>query len=319
MPALLTHYACGVKAYHTLSDGYLKRAVRHNIAVYTTGLAGPDLFFYSVFEIFRSQMNMGRALHKYRTGLFLHHLLDEALSFQGKEREIALAYYAGFVGHYCLDSKTHALVYRLCHDPSKAKALGKHFRYEAAMDVISCRTFLGRDICHSHQMGLIRLKRVQMNVISVILTRAARKTFGRELSAPSVLRMKLILTEYYLISGLLIDPSGFKEWCLLHFEMMTRGYPHASSLFVNSNLYGVKKEQWDRFRTCFDEGVSMFEKCLKQIEQVFAGPESRRAYEDLLRLIGSRSYHGFYHDEASCSLPLDELVRRQEEREKHYH
>ena len=215
MPAFLTHYACGVCGYRTLPDGWLKKAIRRHTGVFNTGLAGPDLFFYSAVEFRRHGMTIGRAMHKYRTGAFLHNMLDRALKMQGTDRETALVYYAGFVGHYSLDSNAHAFVYRTCHDPDPAVALGKHFRYEAGMDVLCCARMLGRDITRSGQMGLIRLRRSERRVIAALLSGAAGDTYGEEIPSTSVRRIRAILAEYYLISGLLIDPSGFREWGFL--------------------------------------------------------------------------------------------------------
>ena len=315
----MTHYAFGVKGYHALEDGFLKRAIRENTGVYNTGLAGPDLFFYSAVEVLRSGMTVGRAMHKYRTGAFLDNLLDEALALTGKDRETAMAYYTGFVGHYCLDSKAHALVYRVCHHPSSAVALGKHFRYEAAMDAMCCRKILGRDINRSHQMGLNRLTCRQKLVIARILSASIQKTYGGEIRCPSVSRMLLILEEYRIICGLLIDPSGFREWCYLHLELFKRGYPHNSPLFINNNLYGLREAEWNRFYSCFREGEAVYRPCINMIGSVAETPHSDRLRTNLTELIGSRSYHGFYHYDAACDLPLDELIRRQREREKHYH
>ena len=214
MPAFLTHYACGVKGYQSLHEGTVKEAIDRHSHVYNMGLAGPDLFFYSPRELARSGSGMaiGRIMHKYRTGLFLRTLYEKACALDGEDYLTALAYFTGFVGHYSLDSNTHAFVYYTTNTDDTKEALGKHFRYEAAIDVMCCRDVLGRDINDSGQMGLIRLTGKEKRVIAKILSSSLQEVYPDAPIPMGKKRIYLILNEYFMISGLLIDPSGFKEF-----------------------------------------------------------------------------------------------------------
>ncbi len=315
MPAFLTHYACGIKGYHSLSAGELKTAVRQHTNVYNVGLAGPDLFFYSVVEMLRSGMTTGRMIHKFRTGLFFRNFYAQTEKLEGEEQQIARAYLAGFIGHYCLDTNAHALVYRICTDPDEKKALGKHFRYEAAMDGMACRHILGRDINDSHQMGLIKFTRQERCVVARVLSGAIRDTFGGEAKVPSERRLRLLLMEYVLITGLLIDKTGFKEWVFQAGERLIRGYVVMSPLFINRNMYGLEEKDWQRFYKRFGRGCAMLRKCLAVYQDVISGTADP---EELFRMLGSRSYNGMYHDVASSPLPMKELYRIDAERKKGY-
>ena len=315
MPAFLTHYACGVCGFHDLEDGELKAAIKKHTNVYNVGLAGPDLFFYSVVEMLRSGMTTGRMIHKFRTGLFFRNFFARTQALSGDDQQIARAYLAGFIGHYCLDTNAHALVYRRCTDENEKKALGKHFRYEAAMDNMACRHILGREIADSHQMGLIRFTRKERKVVSSVLADAISDTFGGEAKVPSRLRLRLLFHEYVLISGLLFDPSGFREWVFQGMERRLQGYVLTSPLFINSNLYGLDDSDWQQFYKRFRKGRKLLGECLNIYQNVVSGKAQE---EDLFRAIGSRSYNGMYHDVASAPLPLEELMRIDTERKKGY-
>ena len=95
MPAYMSHYICGLKAFHTLAPGELRECIRSHAGIYDLGLAGPDIFFYSLKETFFGGMRTGRLLHKNRSGAFLMSLIRHADSLEGEERRAALAYAAG--------------------------------------------------------------------------------------------------------------------------------------------------------------------------------------------------------------------------------
>ena len=311
MPALLTHYSCGVLQAGKLHSSVTESCISAHRNVYATALAGPDIFFYSVLECLRPGMTIGRRIHKYRTGEFLRNLYTYAVSFSGEEKNIAIAYFTGFLGHYCLDANAHPLVYKKTYDPSESKALGKHFRYEAAMDAYCCRTFLGRDIRRCGQMSMIRLTGTEKKVTAKLMSLAVRKTYPELGGDPSPRRMRALLNEYFLITGLLIDPSGFREWAFLKLEKLFPGYPILSPLFINGNLYGLKEEDFQQFRRRFDRGGEMFGKLLTAEEKALRDPS---CVPEFFRQIGNRSYHTGGKAEIMPQFPQDHRVKNGKKR-----
>ena len=126
-------------------------------------------------------------------------------------------------------------------------------------------------------------------------------------------RIYLILNEYFMISGLLIDPSGFKEFLVLQAEKRALGHSLSAALCINRNLYGLSEKDWLRFRPYFDRGTRMFTRLLPMLEKSLTGPDARDAF---FKCLGSWSYHGFHHEEAVSGLPLEDLEELTFERER---
>ncbi len=318
MPAFMAHYTCGVLAQHELYGMHGEKAPGSPCAgaltahqnVFHVGLAGPDLFFYSLYEQFRKGLKIGRAVHKYRTDQFLNALYKEAASRTGIDREIALAYYIGYLGHYSLDAGTHPYIYRVCDHPDELVALGKHFRFEAALDVRITEKYLGRDVNNSHLMGLIRLSHRERRVIAQMLCRAIHTTYPDYPAMISEARLQAVLLEYGWINCLLIDPFGIKEWMVLGIEKITRGYSLLSSLCINRNTYGITEEEFLRFDRRFMRAVKYFETILPYVDAAVNSSitcvdatenAGREPQQELRHVIGSRSYHTGRHTDGAAT------------------
>ena len=118
--------------------------------------------------------------------------------------------------------------------------------------------------------------------------------------------MRALLNEYFLITGLLIDPSGFREWAFLKLEKLFPGYPILSPLFINGNLYGLKEEDFQQFRRRFDRGGEMFGKLLTAEEKALRDPS---CVPEFFRQIGNRSYHTGGKAEIMPQFPQDHRVK----------
>lgn len=292
MPAYMAHYACGVRAWHTLQDCTLKQLIRRHFTVYDLGLAGPDLFFYSLGDMLTGA-GIGSQMHKIRTGQFLREMYSYALAREGEEREICLAYLAGFLGHYSLDTTCHPLVFHACSCGPVESWQGRHYRFEAEMDNLICEKVLGRPIGDSHQMGLLRLRERECRAVAGQLSHCIRAVYPDCKGVPGRRRMYLILREYYLLTGVLIDPTGVKEWLLYGLERRTAGFAVMSPLFINANRYQVSDELRETFYRQFGKGVKRDAHLLKCLSQCLEnGPQCpTHKLERFYSAIGNLSYH----------------------------
>ncbi len=288
MPAFLTHYSCGYISWKSMENNALRQNISAHQSVYSLGLAGPDPFFYSAVESIRKGRNSGSVMHTERSGRFLQALYAETLHFKGEDRACANAYLAGFLGHYSLDCSCHPYVYRKTLAGNKREELGKHYRLEAAMDVLSCRNILKKDIRDVHQLQLIRMTRRERSVVAKMLSGAMEQTWADPRMRPTRFRLELMLVEYYFLTGVLLDPTGFKEWLMLGFETLRYGRTYMSALMINGNLYGVGEKEWTEFKAHFDRGTQNHAHLLSALERTLHDPACE---SELFEAIGNRSYH----------------------------
>ena len=286
MPAYITHYTCGILNYRDLKDGNVKNRIKSQPHAYCVGLAGPDVFFYDFFDLLRPGTSIGTMLHEENTGLFLKNLFLCTNSFAGKQREIALSYYIGFVGHYMLDCNAHPLVYEVTGNDNK-KNLAAHFRYEGAMDVYIAWEFLSRDVEKISAPRLTHLNRTEQVTIKKLLKKALNLTY-KERNLISHLQISINFFCYHLITFLIKDDSGIRERLYGPIEKRLLGFSFSSALFVNDNTYDVTKTDYLMFRERFKQGLQDYKACMKILEDVLQEKTDR---QKLFDCIGNRSYH----------------------------
>ncbi|MDE7299561.1 MAG: zinc dependent phospholipase C family protein [Lachnospiraceae bacterium] len=301
MPAYSTHYLFGRISFAGLREGRLKRLLRQYPEVYALGLAGPDIFFYFVPDQLLPCPKPGTVLHEQACGAFLRRMLKETLCLEGREREIAAAYLAGFIGHYELDGACHPHVYAYVGEQAKKRGItsghektGIHFQYECAMDYYFLRRYAGRSASELDQRRITRLDRQERRVIAGLVAVSYNKTYER----PNLTRgsMRAVLACVRLVMGLVRDGDGKKEKRLQPLEKRLYGHSFLCGLFINSNRYGVGRDEWERMDVLFRKGLGECHAVYEALEEVLRcaqGNEAglRAAKKRFFRQLGSRSYH----------------------------
>ncbi|SDM86809.1 zinc dependent phospholipase C family protein [Lachnospira pectinoschiza] len=304
MPAYFSHYTCGVKAYESIPISYLKKCISDHRHAYCFGLEGPDFVFFNVTF---GKRNLGSIMHEEKCGLFLRNLYKECVKLKGESRRIALAYYAGFLGHYALDTVAHPLVYSLCEEDTKMKSLGKHFRYEAAMDNYVVRDYLKREVTDVKIMQLTRLWGMEKKVVMRVFNRAVSRTYhARKINLLSVYMMYF---SYAFVRNHFNDKFKIKENFFEAFENVIYKHSFHSALYVNNNLYGYTKEDYKLFNEKMEMGIKRAAEILRCFNYATRGElygeeeKWNREYE-FFKEIGSFSYHSgerlddaFYEDD----------------------
>lgn len=112
MAGLFSHLISGKATLNTLDDEYKEILNKHKQAYYL-GTQGPDLFFYYYTgNFYNSTRSLGYILHKERIGKFLSELLYQTKHIKNdNDREIATAYFLGYISHYVVDAHAHPYVY----------------------------------------------------------------------------------------------------------------------------------------------------------------------------------------------------------------
>lgn len=113
MPSVVAHCWYGDVAFNKIADDSLRNAIKRNHGVYMLGCQGPDLFYYyHRFPWVNQKKNpkvhdFGNKLHEIiindAIGKYCEYVIDS-------RNEIAIAYLAGYLAHWALDSTCHPYI-----------------------------------------------------------------------------------------------------------------------------------------------------------------------------------------------------------------
>jgi hypothetical protein len=105
MPTTYAHYTFGMKVLDELKEE-LREKIKKNIELYHIGLHGPDILFY--YKPLKSNKinQLGHDIHKEKVSIFFEKAKDKVKTCDEK----ALAYLAGFICHFVLDSRCHPYI-----------------------------------------------------------------------------------------------------------------------------------------------------------------------------------------------------------------
>lgn len=312
MPGFTTHYLFGQQTYQLMQNSVLKQNIQKYHTVYALGLQGPDIFFYDVYSAVFAKKNPGSTAHTADTRCFLRNLLESPRVFPSKkERQIAAAYIAGFIGHYLLDTACHPYVYAMTHYDKKPHGyIGQHIRLETDIDTTLLWQFLHKRPSEFRQNESIAITKEQRSVISTLLYYAFLRTYpGLGITRRRIL---IAICSMQLGTKLLYDPSGHKKTWIRRIESIVPGYPLLSPMVANDSVVFHKdpcnfrhtlwKNPWDTKRRSKESFLDLFEKAqaqyiqaLNEMNRFFLAEhtpkENLQSILRLLSLLGNRCYH----------------------------
>lgn len=224
MPGYVTHYIFGRDIYDHLKDSLLKQNLYINRAVYSLGQQGPDIFFYYLPAYVLHGHNLGHMAHAQNTNQFFASLLESRNDFKlKKDRKIADAYLAGFLGHYILDTTCHPFIYGRTHfDGRTNDYFARHAYLETDIDTALLKIKLHRNRHDFHAENTIRLTLRQQRVVAHMLHYAYRHTYNGLWVSRYTIFMAIFATQ--LGFRILYDETGQKK--------VLFGLPENSSLAI---------------------------------------------------------------------------------------
>lgn len=133
MPAFVTHALFGEEVLEQITDPQIARLLAENQEAFYWGLQGPDLLFYR-----RALAPYGQRMHRERTAELFGAAARHLVLLKGAtEYRTVLAYFYGFLCHYCLDVHLHPYVYYHQYrreEKAKGRVRGCHQRIESDID-----------------------------------------------------------------------------------------------------------------------------------------------------------------------------------------
>lgn len=307
MPAFTLHYLFGTDTLHDLNDGRIKRAARNHPCAFSLGLQGPDIFFYYL-PMYLKEEKIGTMMHDGGANLFFRNLMtyQEKLADED-ERQLVLAYMAGMLGHYSLDTVFHPYVYAYTdfHPGLKQSKsyYAKHFAMESDLDLLYLREQKGISPGEFRQYRTIALGYQEQRRIAKALCYAILRTYQRGFPLPA---MMAVIYSMRLGTAALRDHTGLKKWLVQKLEKPFFGCPLVSSLIEGSRVTDPHKllnrnheswrNPWDltveskkSVAELYQQAKLRYVGILRLLEEYPRSDRPRR--QELWSRIGNLSYH----------------------------
>lgn len=312
MPGFTTHYLFGLNTWKQMAPNSLKQTIRQNHAAFSLGLQGPDLFFYFLPSYLIHKNNIGSVAHTEQTNSFLHHLLNSRRLFSGKkERQIAEAYIAGFLGHYLLDTHCHPYVYwKTGFREKNNRYHGRHMSLETEIDTTLLALYQRCPPAAFRQNRVITLSPAEIHTISRILHNVYTQTYSH--IAVHRLTMHAAIRSIQLGTRFFHDPAGWKKPVISKLEQWILGYPLFSTMIpdekpsVHKDPLNLRHRPWNNpwapslvsdasFPDLMEAAGERYRETLTALyalfqERPFTPAETLRIHR-LSKSLGNNSYH----------------------------
>ncbi len=231
MPAILTHDFFGRGVFDDASDLLGFRSVDERDA-FLLGNQGPDPLLYLVIDPLMSKwVPLSRAMHTARPAALLLAMREAAERLEGRQRQIAKAYAAGFACHWQLDFAVHPLVYHWQHDLTSAGVKGLderaasevHAEVERDLDEMVLFTLKGRTVerYRPHERVLMASWPV-LDAVNKLYFYVALWVYARAIDPRA---FSVAVHEFRLVQRVLDSPSGRKRGALGRVERAVRRRP----------------------------------------------------------------------------------------------
>ncbi len=192
MPDFVTHHLFGRQI---LSDpelpGAIKKTVQKYPQAFAWGLQGPDLLYFHRVLLSGGEINdLGRQMHRLYTSQIFEEYVKRILIAPFGCRDILIAYFYGFICHFCVDAALHPFIYFWQGEFSalnpQLHTSGIHSYIESCIDTALYEKITGHNITSFDVSAQYTLPQPQKNAIAWVYSNLARDLFGCELPPKSI-------------------------------------------------------------------------------------------------------------------------------------
>ena len=322
MPGFMTHYILGIKLYQEIPENTLKESIHSHKNLFRLGLQGPDfLFVHPRAAIGKKGKNIGSRIHEEKVNDFFCNMLLRAEEERNTlKKEMAIAYISGFLCHYIFDSTMHPYIYDAAgfdpYEPNSSAVSGAHAHLETLLDTWLIQYYKGRKSFQVRKAAIVvQLSLKEAEFLGRFLSESINRTYYQgtgEKYGTTEKFVKNALILYRITCDLFHDTTGRKRRVLEGVERYTWKYPLVSSLIypgrdpdkveiMNLN-HRVWSNPWDRsvvstdsmfdlYKKAQDMGKKIFQAFEEYLQPFYEGKEIERKREQLLSIIGDKSYH----------------------------
>jgi len=315
VPGFTTHYLFGVKNLQRLKKSaacpVLFQSIEQYKTVFQLGLQGPDLFFY-YFVSQLKKTKLGSITHKTLTGDFLQCLVQAPELFsKEKERQVARAYAAGFIGHYILDTEIHPYVYYMTGygDALKQKGYADHITLESDMDACLLMRYAKKLPSEFPHWRTIAFRAHTRTVVAAVLHHVYHTVYPQPSQSKAFFSRAICSIQS--ATRLAYNPNNYKRQAVEKLERLILGKPAISPVIPTDDItfedpLNLQHKTWNNPWNPNDVSVqsvpqlikkasARYQKIFRQLEKFYQADKSEDSYdivlEELGQLLGQKSYH----------------------------
>lgn len=287
--------------YNNLELNQVRQAIAKHPKAYLLGSNGPDLFFYyNVYPWLDQTLNKqvahyGNRVHEEHINRFYQVAVAFIQSLpSGPRKDILIAYLAGHLMHWSLDSIAHPFVF---YRSGKLEGDTKywHYRYESMIDALMITYVKRKDLRKVHIKEYVNVSQEERRVIASFYQMLLSEVFEIETSAEiiedAIVGMKRLLPILY-------DPHGVKTPLIRNIETLFFEPWVFTSHMVNCELdathdiLNLGHAQWANptnleetstasFVDLYDQSVRLGDHVLTRFEAILN--ENETTFDDLLK------------------------------------
>lgn len=315
MPGFTTHYLFGVKNLQQLKKSascpILFESIEHYKTVFQLGLQGPDLFFY-YFVSQMKKIKLGSMTHKTLTGDFLQCLVQAPELFSAeKERMIARAYAAGFIGHYVLDTEVHPYVYFMTGygDALKQKGYADHVTIESDIDTCLLMRYAKKLPSEFPHWKTIAFNSHTRSVVTDVLHHVYHTVYPHPSQSPAFFSRAICSMQ--MATRLTYNPNNYKRRALGRIEQIVLGKLAISPVIPTDAItyedpLNLQHKKWHNpwnpddvsalsVPQLIKKASARYQEVFRQLDKLYQAGKIEGAYDtalnELSQMLGQKSYH----------------------------
>ena len=229
MPAIITHDQFALRALQLPAASFVQTGQQRD--AFQLGSQGPDpLFYLAVHPTLHARCKLGGRMHAQEPAALIEAMAASVDAAPEGQRDVALAYAAGFVCHYLLDRTAHPFIYAqqyaFCDAgvPGLTRANGSevHATIESELDELVLYTRTGLTIAsYEPQHEILQLDDAALGIVSRQVAFAVQRAFGTAV-VPTLFATAVRCFRF--VQGVFHSPSGRKREALGRVEELVRPY-----------------------------------------------------------------------------------------------
>ena len=194
MAGFLTHYLIGMEARETMSDIYIRQVMRGQNHAFLIGLQGFHLFSFDPHSLSKRGLSYRTATVTQQNQEFaslFDNMIDYTLKQQGQEREVCIAYAAGFLCYFAADqAMTPYIHFRTWQDlPVKCsprRAASHRKEVETVIDTVLLRSHCHMEPSQLNFEALTFASKKDLTTIGRMMRYAFLSTFKSKVSPSEI-------------------------------------------------------------------------------------------------------------------------------------